>query len=429
MIPKTGLDHPLTTAPSQPSLDALANKMSPTGKFFRKRPAICLLLPLMGLGATLLGSCSDSRVSSPPPPPPVAQTPEVLRNNNRPLSPTDSDTNFVVVVAEKVKPAVVQINTSRTVASRAPETFDNPLFRRFFGEAPPPAERTEQGLGSGFVINRNGQILTNAHVVNNADTVTVTFLDGRSLEGKVLGQDPVTDIAVVQVPAKNLSAVEMGNSTQLQPGQWAIAIGSPLGLAETVTVGVVSATERSSSDAGISDKRLGFIQTDAAINPGNSGGPLLDAQGRVIGVNTAIIKGAQGLGFAIPINEAQRIAQQLITQGKVDHPYIGVRMVPLTPQLKQQLNNAPNSDIRVEADRGILVVQVVSNSPAARAGLRPGDVIQTVNNQPANEADELQQLIEKNGIGKPLQVKIQRGNQTLELAVRPEALPSTQANR
>ena len=193
---------------------------------------------------------------------------------------------------------------------------------------------------------------------------------------------------------------------------------------ETVTVGVISATARSGSDIGVSDKRIGFIQTDAAINPGNSGGPLLNARGQVIGINTAIIGGAQGLGFAIPIDTAQQIAQQLITQGKVQHPYLGIQMVPLTPEIKQKINNNPNSDIRVTADQGIVIVGVVEGSPADAAGLRPGDIIQSINNQPVTKAEDVQQLLDKSGVGSQLQIALQRNTQTLELVVTPKALPA-----
>jgi S1-C subfamily serine protease len=210
----------------------------------------------------------------------------------------------------------------------------------------------------------------------------------------------------------------------VQPGQWAIAIGNPLGLQETVTVGVVSGIDRSSSDIGVSDKRVGFIQTDAAINPGNSGGPLLNARGQVIGINTAIIQGAQGLGFAIPIDTAKRVAEQLITKGRVDHPYLGVQMVPITPELKQRLSNSPNENIRVEADQGVLIVRVVQGSPADQAGIRPGDVIQAINNQPVTKAEEVQRQVENSGVGSQLPIRVQRGGQTVDVTVRPAPLPS-----
>lgn len=410
----------LTRQPSKLKLKFLA-----AGNFSWKKRVTYLLLPLIGTGVAFLGGCSRFATSFPT----QQETSQALDNSrdesSRPLVPTASDTNFVVEVVEKVEPSVVQINTSKTVKSQVPEAFEEPFFRRFFGREIPqaPAERVVRGIGSGFVIKPDGLILTNAHVVNNADTVTVSFPDGRSFEGKVLGADPVTDIAVVQIPANNLQTVELGNSQQVQPGQWAIAIGNPLGLQETVTVGVVSATDRSSRDIGVPDKRIGFIQTDAAINPGNSGGPLLNARGEVIGVNTAIIGGAQGLGFAIPINTAQRIAQQLITSGKVEHPYLGVQIVPLTPEIKQEINSNPNSGFVVQADRGILIVRVVPGSPAAEAGLRAGDVIQEINNQPVTKTDELQLLVERSGVGSQLPIQVQRGRRTLELTVRPEPLP------
>ncbi|GAB1545242.1 HhoA/HhoB/HtrA family serine endopeptidase [Scytonema sp. NUACC21] len=393
-----------------------------------KKPVTHWLLPLMGVGIAFLSGCSTIPSRNIQSLQETAQAVQETGNqNNRSLTPTPEDTNFVVAVVNKVEPAVVQINTERTVRNQVPEALNDPFFQRFFGERLPvqPQERVVRGLGSGFVISSNGQIITNAHVVNNADTVTVSFSDGRTVEGKVLGQDTVTDIAVVQVPGNNLPTVELGNSQRVQPGQWAIAIGNPLGLQETVTVGVVSATERSASDIGVSDRRMGFIQTDAAINPGNSGGPLLNARGQVIGVNTAIISGAQGIGFAIPIDTAQRIAQELIATGRVEHPYLGIQMTPLTPELKQRINNSPNSNIRVQADQGILIVRVVPGSPADRAGLRAGDIIQEVNNQPITTTDLLQQIVEKSGVGSTLQIELQRSGRNLQVAVQPGPLPAT----
>ena len=389
-----------------------------------------LLLSLTGIGLTWLGGCGSSNLSSQEvttPPQnsvsqPVVVSPKPETNNNtsnRPLTPTATDNNFVVDVVKKVEPAVVQINTSQTQRSQEPDEFGLRRFRE--GQ---PQERISRGVGSGFVISSNGQILTNSHVVNKADTVTVSFSDGRTVAGKVVGEDPASDIAVVQVQGTNLPTVTLGSSAKVEPGQWAIAIGNPLGLQKTVTVGVISATSRSGSDIGVSDKRIDFLQTDAAINPGNSGGPLLNARGEVIGINTAIISGAQGLGFAIPIDTAQRIAQQLITTGKVEHPYLGVQMVTLTPEIKQRLSANPNRNIRIEAERGIIIVRVARNSPADRAGIQPGDVIQAINNQPVNKAEELQQQLEKNGVASQLQIQIQRGSQKLQIAARPEALPT-----
>ncbi len=397
--------------------------LSRIARLIGQKTFIYLFLGLMGTGIALNGC---SRFSQPQVESSASPAQNQNQNRDRPLTPIPADNNFVVEVVKRVEPSVVQINISKTVRTQTPEAFNDPIFRRFFGEAVPmpPPERTEEGIGSGFVINPNGQILTNAHVVSDADTVTVTFPDGRTLEGKVLGSDPATDIAVVQVPAQNLPSVTLGRSEQVQPGQWAIAIGNPLGLQETVTVGVISATNRSGRDIGVSDKRIGFIQTDAAINPGNSGGPLLNARGEVVGINTAIIGGAQGLGFAIPIDDAQRIAQELIRNGKVEHPYLGIRMATLTPEVKKELARNPNLNFKVSADRGVLIVQVVPNSPAAAAGLRPGDVIQTINNQPVTEAEELQQLVEQSGIGSQLPITVERQGRRMNLTVRPAPLPA-----
>ncbi|KAF3890525.1 MULTISPECIES: HhoA/HhoB/HtrA family serine endopeptidase [Nostocales] len=398
-------------------------------RFFNKKIANSLLLPFVGVGIAFLSGCST--VTSPKNQnlqESAQAVQETGNSNNRSLVPTPEDTNFVVAVVNKVEPGVVQINTERTVRSQVPEALNDPFFQRFFGDRIPtqPQGRVVRGVGSGFVINSNGQILTNAHVVDNADTVTVSFSDGRTVQGKVLGQDNLTDIAVVQVPNSNLPIVELGNSQQVQPGQWAIAIGNPLGLQETVTVGVVSATDRSASDIGASDRRIGYIQTDAAINPGNSGGPLLNARGQVIGVNTAIISGAQGIGFAIPIDTARRIAQELITKGRVEHPYVGIQMAEITPELKQRINDSQSGNIQVQADRGILIVRVVPGSPADRAGLRAGDVIQEINNQPVTTTDALQQIVEKTGVGNTMQIELQRNGRSLQVSVQPGPLPTSQ---
>ncbi len=342
------------------------------------------------------------------------------------LFPSADSNNFVTTVVERVEGAVVQVNVSRTMGGEVPGAL-RPFLGRPQG-APP--QSVLRGIGSGFVIssaNSMGQIITNAHVVDNADKVTVSFQDGRILEGKVLGKDLVTDVAVIEVQGDNLPVVSLGNSDQVRQGQWAIAIGNPLGLQETVTVGVISGTERSSADIGVPDKRVGFIQTDAAINPGNSGGPLLNAQGDVIGVNTAIIRGTQGLGFAIPINTAKSVAQQLIATGTVQHPYIGVQMVALTPQVKQFVNQAPNSKIRVAEDNGILVVQVGKDTPAAKGGLKAGDVISEVNQQSVDKVTTLQKLVDQVGVNGQLDVTVKRSDRLVALKISPEQLPTVEA--
>jgi serine protease Do len=337
------------------------------------------------------------------------------------ISASGGDPNFVVGVVQKVGPAVVRIDSARTI-SQSPYEFDDPFLRRFFGDrAPEPRQRVERGSGSGFIINSNGKILTNSHVVDGADEVTVTLKDGRTIKGKVMGEDQVTDVAVIQIDTNNLPTLPLGNSDALQPGEAVIAIGNPLGLNNTVTSGILSATGRSSSDIGATDKRVDYIQTDAAINPGNSGGPLLNARGEVIGMNTAIIKGAQGLGFAIPINTAQRIAQELISKGRVEHPYLGIQMVTLTPEIRERVQ--AKLDVNLATDKGVLLIDVVSRSPAATAGLKPGDIIQSISNQPVKKIEDVQKLVESSKIGTPLQLQVQRTGQALQVTVSPAAFP------
>ncbi|WP_008309113.1 HhoA/HhoB/HtrA family serine endopeptidase [Leptolyngbya sp. PCC 6406] len=341
------------------------------------------------------------------------------------LPPENS--NFIATAVERVGPAVVRIDAARTVVQQVPSVFNDPFFRQFFGDMGIPAEprtRVEQGTGSGFIIDPNGIILTNAHVIEGADRVVVTLKDGRELSGRVLGQDAITDVAVIQVEAANLPTVAVGNSDQLRPGEWAIAIGNPLGLDNTVTAGIISATGRSSAQIRVPDKRVSFIQTDAAINPGNSGGPLLNQQGQVVGMNTAIIGGAQGLGFAIPINTAQRIANELIANGKVDHPYLGLQMRTLTPAVKEMLNSDARANVNIRANQGVVVLGVQRESPAARVGIRPGDVIVALGGRSVTSAEQVQQIVQDSTIGQSLTIRLDRSGQTVELTAQPAALPT-----
>ena len=269
--------------------------------------------------------------------------------------------------------------------------------------------------------------MTNAHVVSGTDTVEVVLRDGRRLTGKVLGSDILTDVAVIRVQEKNLPVVNLGNSDTLRPGEWAIAIGNPLGLDNTVTAGIISATGRSSSQVGVPDKRVGFIQTDAAINPGNSGGPLLNQRGEVIGINTAIIGGAQGLGFAIPIKTAKGVAEQLITKGKVSHPYLGIQMVTLTPDIKKQILNDPNTGFEVKEDRGILIAKIARNSPAAQGGMKLGDVLKKVGGKSVENAEQVQQIVEGSTIGSDLSIEVNRNGQSVTITVKPGAFPTRNA--
>jgi serine protease Do len=396
---------------------------SPANRHFY-RPGLFVLLAV-GLG---LSSCSTPNKPANQAQQTVSQAVEedATEANSQPSAAQPPGMNFVVEALERVEPAVVQIEVSQTVQTQVPDILRDPFFRRFFGDAVPnaPSERVVEGIGSGFIISADGRILTNSHVVSDADTVTVTLSDGQVLEGQVLGDDPISDLAVLQVQANNLPTVTLGDSGQVRRGEWAIAIGNPLGLEETVTVGVISATERSSNEVGVPDKRLDFLQTDAAINPGNSGGPLLNAQGEVIGVNTAIIGGAQGLGFAIPINTAQDVAEQLIAEGRVEYPYLGVRMLSLTPRARERINNTPDLNLQVTVDQGILVVDVIPNSPAAQAGLRPGDVIQQINGQTVTEADQVQSAVDEAGIGGELQMQVLRQGETTSVTAQLQSLPT-----
>lgn len=331
--------------------------------------------------------------------------------------------SFVAAAVNRVGPAVVRIDTERTVTRRStPDPLlEDPFFRRFFGEdiiPQLPREERLRGQGSGFIIDQSGIILTNAHVVDNADKVTVTLKDGRTFEGKVRGVDEVTDMAVVKIDGKDLPVATLGDSDQVQVGDWAIAVGNPLGLDNTVTLGIVSTLKRSSAQVGIPDKRLDFIQTDAAINPGNSGGPLVNAQGEVIGINTAIRADAMGIGFAIPINKGKAIKDTLARGDRVPHPYLGVQMFTLTPDLARQNNTDPNSAFTVPEVNGVIVVRVLPNTPAAAAGLRRGDVITQIDGQSVTKAEQLQAIVENSRLGQPLQVKVLRGDQSKQLTVR-----------
>ena len=417
----------MNTSPNQPE----------SQRFSWKKSAVYLALPLFGVGVALMG---DRLVSSVAAQQSVVTPSATVVPSLKPMelaqAPSRSsgilsgnDTNFVVDAVDRVGSAVVRIDSSRTVRGRTPAIFNDPAFRQFFGSQMPsaPSNRVERGQGSGFIIRSNGLIVTNAHVVSGADMVTVTMKDGRELKGRVLGADSLTDVAVVKVEATNLPTVTLGNSERLRPGEWAIAIGNPLGLDNTVTVGIISATGRSSSEVRVPDKRVNFIQTDAAINPGNSGGPLLNQRGEVIGVNTAIIGGAQGLGFAIPINTAQRIAEQLIAKGKVDHAYLGIRMATLTPALRQQINSDPETNLKISDDRGVVVVGIMRNSPAAKSGLQLGDIIQKINGSAIATSDQVQQTVDKNAVGGTLQLQVKRSGRSLNLAVRLGTFPTQTA--
>ena len=345
----------------------------------------------------------------------------IALDNKQNQAPTSS--SFVARAIAKTGPAVVRIDTERTVTRRIDPFFDDPFFREFFGDrfgGQIPRERQVRGQGSGFITNKNGIILTNAHVVSKADRVLVTLKDGREFEGEVKGTDEVTDLAVVKINPQgaDLPIAPLGNSSQVQVGDWAIAVGNPVGLNNTVTLGIISTLTRSSAQVGIPDKRIDFLQTDAAINPGNSGGPLLNERGEVIGINTAIRPDANGIGFAIPIDKAKSIKDILAVGKRVPHPYIGVQMLTLTPELAQKNNQDPNSSFFVPEVEGVLVMRILPNTPAELAGIRRGDVILAVNDQQITDASQLQSIVENSGLNSTLLFKIQRGDRTIKLKVR-----------
>jgi S1-C subfamily serine protease len=329
--------------------------------------------------------------------------------------------SFVAAAVRRVGNAVVRIDTEKTIARRpsVDPMLDDPFFRRFFSdELGGQGEEHLRGQGSGFLIDDSGVILTNSHVVNGADRVTVTLKDGRKFEGTVRGVDEVTDLAVVKVDGKDLPVVALGDSEAIAVGDWAIAVGNPLGLDNTVTLGIVSTLNRSSSQIGMSNKRLDFIQTDAAINPGNSGGPLLNDNGEVIGINTAIRADAMGIGFAIPINKAKDLKAQLIRGERIRHPYLGIQMSSFDADMAKQNNTDPNSLFKLPEVSGVIVMRVLENTPAAKAGIRRYDVITAIDGQPIASADLLQQTVDRSKVGQPLKVELHRGDQTMTIKIK-----------
>ena len=282
-------------------------------------------------------------------------------------------------VARKAIPAVVWINVEKTVQARGygGTHGSNPreFYGRSFGRGTPPMQYKRRGQGSGFIISKDGYILTNNHVVGDADKIMVKLNDGRELQGKLVGSDPKSEVAVIKVDAKDLPLLELGDSSKLEIGEWVIAVGNPFGLAETLTVGVVSAKGRSNLNIAEYED---FIQTDAAINPGNSGGPLLDIDGHVIGINTAIFSqsgGYMGIGFAIPINMAKAIKDQLVAGGKVVRGFLGVKLN------RQQVDADMAKSFGLDEAGGVLIAELIKGSPAETAGIEPGDIIRTVNGQ------------------------------------------------
>lgn len=332
---------------------------------------------------------------------------EVLPHSTAPIGE-----NAIIAARKRVSPAVVYIDTVRTVSG--PVMIPD-FFREFFPGSIETPKREQRGTGSGFIIDPNGHILTNEHVIRGAHQLMVTLNDGRKFKGRLVGSDQKTDLAVVKIEAKDLPFVEMGDSDQLEPGQWVVAIGNPFGFHETVTFGIISALGRSLENP---DESGYLIQTDAAINPGNSGGPLIDLSGRVVGINEAILSNAQGMGFAIPINLAKNHLDELIRKGKIDHPpvpWMGISMLPINDKLGAYLG--------INFKNGVYVEGVAKNSPAAKAGLQAGDVIKEIDRKVVDSPTDLAKLIKEMKVGQSIDLLVWRKSKLITLRVKLAARP------
>jgi serine protease Do len=364
--------------------------------------AACILVggAALGVGLSSLASRPGGAV-----PVYVSQTEAAERS----VSPNSS--GFAAILKPAL-PAVVRITSSRIVKVPQNPLFNDPFFQQFFGGQSPrgPQQQRERGLGSGVIISPDGYILTNNHVVEKATDIQVQLPDKRQFPGKVVGTDPKTDIAVVKIAASGLPTITLGDSSKLQVGDYAFAIGNPFGVGETATMGIISATGRNGLD--IEDYE-DFIQTDAAINPGNSGGALLNASGELVGINTAILSGGsggnQGIGFAIPTNMAKYVMDQILKHGKVVRGYIGVGVQEVTPELAKSFKIPP--------EKGALISNVDPDTPGAKAGLQRGDVIEELNGQPITGPNDLQLKIGSMAPGTTVHFKVNRSGQSRDFEV------------
>ena len=337
----------------------------------------------------------------------------------------NSSHSFVADAVRKVEPSVVRIDTERTVERQQfdPNLID-PLLRDLLGDPNFGPER-ERGQGSGILLDNEGLILTNAHVVERVDEVYVTLSNGEQLDGRVIGSDDVTDLALVHLEENRKPiGAPLGDSDALEVGDWAIALGTPYGLERTVTLGIVSSLHRNISSLGFSDKRLDLIQTDAAINPGNSGGPLVNGKGEVIGINTLVRSGpGAGLGFAIPINLAKKVSNQLLENGEVIHPYLGVQLVSLNARIAKEHNRDPNSLVELPERSGALIQTVLPDSPADKAGLRRGDLVIAAGEKTIEDPQTLLEKVDQSEVGVPFALKVMRNNKEINLSIKPDPLP------
>jgi len=345
-----------------------------------------------------------------------AATPAMSTNSQPSGSVADQLSDEFAAVAKQVNPSVVTIFTEETIkAPQSQNPFQGTPFEQFFGGPQRQGNYTRMGLGSGVIYNSNGTILTNNHVVEGADNIKVQLMDGREFTAKVKGRDPQTDLAVITIDAKNLPAIKLGNSDQTRVGDWVLAIGSPLNpqLEHTVTAGIISAKGRTLEGLSNKTKYQDYLQTDAAINPGNSGGALVNTNGELIGINSAIASqtgGFQGIGFAIPVNLAQRVAGELIKTGKVTRGWLGVAIQDINPQLAKALN--------LQTTNGVVITRVQSNSPAAKAGLKKEDVIQQFDGKALENADQLSTWVASTPPGASAKMQILRNGKSMTLTVK-----------
>lgn len=366
------------------------------------------LLLLLSLSLTACGLLRDD--NNPAPPPPATSTPVTTTPNTG--GAVGSPTSFADVVA-RVAPAVVTIHSARRArAPRQHPFFDDPRFREFFGlpRTPQRDAPAVRGLGSGVIVSNEGYVLTNHHVIDGAEEITVELTDHRTYNARVIGSDPPSDLAVLKIDENNLPVLPMGNSDQARVGDVVLAIGNPLGLEQTVTAGIISAKGRSTglSDGSFED----FLQTDAPINQGNSGGALVSATGELIGINSQILSptgGNIGIGFAIPVNMARNVMHQLISGGTVRRGSLGVTIQSLTPEAVSRLG--------LQTARGALVASVVSRGPAERAGVRPGDVITAFNGNPVDDPNALRNAVARTLPGSQVELTVWRDGAEQRLRV------------
>jgi serine protease Do len=390
----------------QTSMKRFMHKLASHGRIAAVAAAV------IAAGASLAFSPADSENSKTPPVRLVVDQKPVQRNGG-------FTTSFAPVV-KGVAPSVVQVYVSSRPNNDAPNLpLNDPFFRHFFGDQFNERQRggagpRQQGLGSGVIVTKDGYILTNNHVVEKADDIKVALNDGREFKARVVGADAKTDIAVLKIDEDNLPYLPIADSDQTQVGDVVLAIGNPFGVGQTVTMGIVSATGRGNMGLDYED----FIQTDAAINPGNSGGPLVDAEGRLIGINTAILSrsgGNHGIGFAIPVNLARNVMDSLVNEGRVVRGYIGVTIQDLTPELAKQFN--------AQDHHGALVAEVASDGPAGKAGVQSGDVIVEFNGKPVRDSRQLKLNVAGTKPGKKVPMKVVRDGKEKALSITLKELP------